>query len=187
MLFALAPVAALPWLHGFFAPEAASAIGSADCGRDASAMTIVADVVAASPGAEEIRASYREGIVVRDGDHRELARVSGWSCESNGELVAIAAGGVDGAGPLIAVAATARDRTTLTLFRVGEGGELEAAFTARVEEHIPDRTRRVTRTGVVTLVPGGLVYRAPAGGVSLWTYDRDARRYIESPTTRPSA
>ena len=46
MLFAFAPVAALPWLQGFFAPVASSNIGSADCGREgASAMTLVADVV----------------------------------------------------------------------------------------------------------------------------------------------
>jgi hypothetical protein len=191
MLLALAPVAALPWLQGFFAPAASSSIGSADCGReDASAMTIVADVVPATPGAEQIRASYSGGIRVIDRDHRELGRIAGLRCESNADaLVAIAAGSVDDGVPLIAIAATSSTTTTLRLYRVGESGGLEPVFAAPVEDRVPDagRARPTTRTGVVTLVPGGLVYRAPAGTVSLWTYDHDARRYIESHATRPSA
>lgn len=35
-----------------------------------------------------------------------------------------------------------------------------------------------THTGDVTMVPGGLVYRHPIDGVSLWKYDVVSHRYV---------
>jgi hypothetical protein len=195
MLLTLAPVAALPWLQGFFAPAASSQLGSYDCGREnPSPMSIVADVAPSSPGSEQILASYADGIVVLDRDHRPLAQTRGLTCEGTAdELVAIAAGDAAIDVPLIAVAATrggsAASTTTLTLLRVDARGTLEPVFSAEVERHERDGAgdERATRTGVVTLVPGGLVYRDLQGLVSLWTYEPDAGRYVESLATRPSA
>ena len=33
--------------------------------------------------------------------------------------------------------------------------------------------------GDVTIVPRGLVYRSPAGGATVWSFDRVTRRYLE--------
>jgi hypothetical protein len=54
-------------------------------------------------------------------------------------------------------------------------------FIGEVERHEND----TTRTGIVTLVPGGLVYQAPTGDTSLWVWDPEQGRYISELTTRP--
>ncbi len=195
MLLALAPVAALPWLQGFFAPAASSDLGSYDCGMEnPSQMTIVADVAPSSPGSEQVLASYTDGIVVLDRNHRPLGASTGFACEGSAdELVAIAAGDASIGVPIVAVAATRggfnESTTTLTMFRVDARGRLLPVFSGDVEYHERDAETRESsaRTGVVTLIPGGLVYRSPQGDISLWTYDRDAGVYIESLITRPSA
>jgi len=195
MLLALAPVAALPWLHGFFAPAASSDVGSYDCGMEnPSQMTIVADVVPSSPGSEQMLASYTDGIVVLDRNRRPLGSNRGFACEGSAdELVAIAAGDASIGVPVVIMAATRggfmESTTTLMIFRVNPRGGLQPVFDGDVEYHERDPETRepTTRTGVVTLIPGGLVYRDPQGVISLWTYDRDAGRYLESLNTRPSA
>jgi hypothetical protein len=202
-LLALAPLAALPWLQGFFTP-AATAEGSShdvvaelaewqvpdeNCvGAAYGGMSLVADLTA-SPGDERVLASYTQGVFVLDAERNSvLARAPGNECEGSAdELVAIAAG--DGAigVPLVAVAASTGGRnenlTWLTLYRVGEGGALAPVFVGEVERHVG----RTTRTGTVTLIPGGLVHRDPAGFTSLWTYDGGLGRYVEQLITRPSA
>jgi len=194
MLAALASVAALPWLQGFFAPTASSDAGSYDCvSDDPQAMVIHADV-AGSPGVEQIVASYHFGIVVRDRAEHVIAQLPGLDCEGSAdELVAIAAG--DGAigVPLLAIAATSggfrESRTLLTLYRVSATGGLQPVFSGEVERHERadrDNEERLTRTGIVTLIPGGLVYRDPSGGSSLWIYDAKLGRYRQELAARPS-
>ena len=204
MLALLAPVAALPWLQGFFAPEAVTERGSPEVIAElaawrapSSSQRCVADEygglsleadVAPTPGRERIIASYSQGMFVLDAEHHVLAQATGFTCQgSSDELVAIAAG--DGAigTPLVALAATSGGRvestTWLTLYRVSNGGELQPVFIGEVERH----ASQTTRTGTVTLIPGGLVYVDPAGTISLWTYDAELGRYVERITNRPYA
>jgi hypothetical protein len=201
-LLALAPLVAMPWLQGFFTPAATAEGSSHDVvaelaewqvpdescvGAAYGGMSLVADLTPA-PGNERVLASYTQGVFVLDAHRSVLAQAPGNECEGSAdELVAIAAG--DGAigVPLVALAATTGGRneslTWMTLYRVGEGGTLAPVFVGEVERRL-DRT---TRTGTVTLIPGGLVYRHPAGVTSLWTYDGWLGRYVEQLTTRPSA
>jgi hypothetical protein len=201
-LAALAPLTALPWLQGFFAPAGVSDVETApivaelapwrapdtDCSASAYGGLAVAADVAPVEGEERVLASYTQGVVVFDREHHVIAHAPGFACEGSAdELVALAVG--DGAigAPLVALAATSGGKTenvtTLSLYRIGTGGALTPVFTGEVEVHV-DQT---TRTGVVTLVPGGLVYREPSGLVSLWTFDDGQGRYVEQLVTRPSA
>lgn len=187
------PLAALPWLQGFFAPSASSDAGSYDCGSDEpSAMVISADL-APRPGTERITASYSRGIAIVDAEQRPIALAPGFPCEGSAdELVAIAAG--DGAigVPLLALAATSGGHneswTVLRLYRVGAGGTLVQVFAGEVEHDTRDADEgtRTTRTGIVTLLPGGLVYRDPYGVLSLWTYDAQRGQYTEALSARPA-
>ena len=124
----LAPLAALPWLQGFFAPEAVTEQSSRD---------IVAEL-----------ATWPEPA----------------GCSAS-ELVGLATGDAAIGTPVIALAATAggrtENRTWLALYRISAGGAMQPIFVAEVEHH----ERDTTRTGVVTLIPGGLVYRDPWGAV----------------------
>jgi hypothetical protein len=200
-LLALAPLAALPWLQGFFTPAASSEGSSHDVvaelaewqvpdencvGAAYGGLSLVADLTAA-PGDERVLASYTQGVIVLDAHRQLIARAPGNECEGSAdELVAIAAG--DGAigVPLVALAATSGGRneslTWMTLYRVGDAGQLTPVFVGEVERHVS----RTTRTGTVTLIPGGLIHRNPTGFTSLWTYDGELGRYVEQFTTRPS-
>jgi hypothetical protein len=199
---ALAPVVALPWLQGFFAPEASTETGTAEVlaelgewgESDGSCiaaayggLSLTADV-STVPGPERVLASFSQGIVVLDQEDHVVARAPGFDCVgSEDELVALAAGYGGIAEPLVALAATSgghnETMTWLTLFRVANSGELQPVFIGEVERHVGDSTR----TGVVTLLPGGLVYRAPSGGASLWAYDAELGRYVEALTSaRPN-
>jgi hypothetical protein len=191
----LAQLAALPWLQGFFAPEASTETGTADVlaelgewgEADGSCiaaayggLSLTADV-SIVPGTERVLASFTQGVVVLDHENHIVARAPGFDCEgSEDELVGLAAGPAGIAEPLVALAATSgghnETMTWLTLYRVANSGELQPVFMGEVERHRGD----TTRTGVVTMVPGGLVYRAPSGGSSLWVYDAELGRYVES-------
>ena len=70
----------------------------------------------------------------------------------------------------------------LTMYRVSNGGELQPIFGGEVERHEGE----TTRTGIVTLIPGGLVYRDPQGSVGMWLYDAELGRYVELFTSRPN-
>jgi hypothetical protein len=202
MLALLAPLAALPWLTGFFDPQAATERASpavidelaayhktsSDCIADSyGGFSLRADV-APNRGSEQILASYSQGVYVLDSDRHVLAHAAGFACAgSSDELVAIAAGDALIGTPLIALAVTsggrAENATYLTLYRVAGGGELQPVFIGEVERHV----NRTTRTGVITIVPGGLIFVDPAGTTSLWIYDAELGRYIEQVTNRPFA
>lgn len=198
----LATLAALPWLQGFFAPQAVTERDSRDViAQLAEWAPPVEDCVAAAygglalradvtpeEGEERILASYTQGVFVLDRDRHLLAQAQSFPCEgSSDELVALAAGDASIGTPVVALAATSGGRaesiTWLTLYRVANSGELQPIFIGEVERHEGD----TTRTGVVTLIPGGLVYRDPQGSIGMWTYDPEAGRYIELFSTRPNA
>jgi hypothetical protein len=197
-------LAAIPWLQGFFAPEASTEAGTAEVlaelgewgeadGSCISAsyggLSLTADVSPTVPGEERILASFTQGVVVLDAEDHIVARTPGFDCEgSEDELVALAVGDAGAGEPFVALAATTgghnETMTWLTLYRVANSGELQPVFIGEVERHVGD----TTRTGVVTLVPGGLVYRPPSGAPSVWTYDAELGRYVEALTPmRPNA
>jgi hypothetical protein len=198
----LAPLVALPWLQGFFRPQGETEQGSRDViaqlaewadpveGCVASAyggLSLRADVSAAA-GPELILASYTQGVFVLDGDRHVLAQAPGFGCQgSSDELVAIAAGDAAIGVPLVVLAATtgghAENVTWLTLYRVADDGVLQPVFVGEVERHEGD----TTRTGTVTLIPGGLVHRDPSGSVGLWIYDPELGRYVEQLSSRIGA
>ena len=195
-------LAALPWLQGFFTPEAVSErdvpsvidelaewrAAPGDCVADSyGGLSLRADV-APTEGRERILASYSQGVFVLDQSRHVLAQATGFSCQgSSDELVAIAAGDAAIGTPLVALAATtggrAESATYLTLYRVSGGGELQPVFIGEVERH----ANQQTRTGLVTIIPGGLIFVDPAGTVSLWIYDSQLGRYIVQLTNRPFA
>lgn len=202
-LLALAPVAALPWLQGFFAPEASTETGTAEvlaelgewgesdgsCVSDSYGGLSLTAEVSTVPGPERVLASFAHGIVVLDHEDHIVARTPGFDCEgSEDNLVALAAGDGGIAEPMVVLAATTgghdETMTWLTLYRVANSGELQPVFIGEVERHVDD----TTRTGVVTLLPGGLVYRPPAGPPSIWAYDAELGRYVEAVTEpRPTS
>lgn len=199
----LVPLAALPWLQGFFAPQGVSEQGSRDvlaelaeyrepmddCVATAyGGLELEADVTPAVEGDERVLASFTQGVFVFDRERHLLAQAPANECEgSSDELVALAAGDASIGTPVVALAATSGGRaesvTWLTLYRVANGGELQPIFIGEVERHAGD----TTRTGIVTTIPGGLVYRDPQGAVGLWLYDSELGRYVELFTSRPNA
>jgi hypothetical protein len=199
----LIPLAALPWLQGFFAPQGVTEQGSRDvlaelaeyrdpvddCVASAyGGLTLRADVTPAVAGEEQILASYTQGVFVLDRDRHLLAQAPAIECEGSAdELVALAAGEASIGTPVVALAATSGGRaesvTWLTLYRVANGGELQPIFIGEVERHAGD----TTRTGIITLIPGGLVFRDTRGSVGLWLYDSELGRYVELFTSRPNA
>lgn len=198
----LASLAALPWLQGFFAPQGETEQGSRDVlpqlaeWRDPSedcvasaygGLSLHADV-SEQEGTELVLASYTQGVFVFDDNRHLLAQAQGIPCEGSAdELVGLAAGDAAIGTPVVVLAATAGGRTEsvtwLTMYRVGDGGELQPIFNGEVERHEGESTR----TGVITLVPGGLVYRDPQGTVSMWLYDEELGRYVELFRNQPSA
>ncbi len=200
--FVLATLAALPWLQGFFASHGVTERGSRDviaqlaewappvedCVAAAYGGLVLRADVTSEEGEELILASYTQGVFVLDRDRHLLAQAQGLPCEgSSDELVALAAGDASIGTPVVALAATSGGRaesiTWLTLYRVANSGELQPIFIGEVERHEGD----TTRTGVITLIPGGLVHRDPRGSIGMWTYDPEVGRYIELFTTRPNA
>jgi hypothetical protein len=194
MMLVLASLAALPWLQGF-EPVASSDHGSASVEQDIASLDedepapcvssayggleITADVAPAD-GDETVLASFTHGVAVLAADHHVIARAPGFPCQGSAdELVAVAAGDAMIGAPVIALAASTgghnENITWLTLYRVNDAGKLTPVFTGLVERHV----KHVTRTGVILLFPGGLVYRPPVGNTQIWLYDRDAGRYVE--------
>ena len=168
---------ALPWLQGFFLATTVS--GNAN--------RIEADL-ADAPGPESIEASYTEGIVVRDAEGHVLAHAPGFepSGGSADDIDALAIGDAGLGAPVLALAATKgghnESLTWLTLYRVANSGELQPIFTGEVEHH----EGRSTTTGVVTVIPGGLIYQPPGGGSEIWLYDESLGRYVQRDQDRPS-
>lgn len=200
MLAVLVPLVAMPWLAGFDATAVAdrpspevgetlaawSALDPACVDTAYGGLTLDADV-APAPGTETVLASFSQGIAVLDQGGRLVARAPGVACAGSAdELIAIAAGDAWIGTPVIALAATtgghAESVTWITLYRVGDAGQLVPAFTGAVEEH----ARHATRTGAVLVVPGALIYQEPSGATSVWTYDPDAGRYVLQGGAGPS-
>ncbi|MGE5185007.1 MAG: hypothetical protein ACM31C_23220 [Acidobacteriota bacterium] len=193
MLSTLATIAALPWLQGFepaavtdrptrgvldelaeWQPAEDRCVAAAYGGLE-----VIADLTPA-PGDERVLASFSQGLVVLDRDRHLISRAPGFTCQGSAdELEAMAIGDAWIGEPVIALAATAGGHnesvTSLTLYRVGDAGALVPVFTGEVERHVG----RATRTGIVMVFPGGLVYRAPNGTTSVWRYDEAAGRYVD--------
>ncbi|HEY5921220.1 MAG TPA: hypothetical protein VIV11_06100 [Kofleriaceae bacterium] len=200
-MHSLLALAALPWLQGFFAPQGVTEQGSRDvlaelaeyrepvedCVAAAYGGLSLRANVSASEGDERVLASYTQGVFVFDGDRHLLAHAQPIECEGSAdELVAMAAGDAAIGVPVLALAATsggrAENATVLTLYRVANDGVLQPIFVGEVERHEGE----TTRTGIVTLVPGGLVYRDPRGSVGMWLYDAELGRYVELFTSQPN-
>jgi hypothetical protein len=176
MLLALA---ALPWLQGF-TPDAVADHPSRAVSAELAEWKKPDDQCVASAygglklenHGTRVLATYSQGVFVLDENRHLVAQAPGFECNgSSDELIAIAEGNAWVGAPVIALAATSGGRaesvTWLSLYRVGAAGKLEPVFTGAVERHGDHQTK----TGVVTIVPGGLIYRAPDGTTSLWTWD----------------
>jgi len=196
-----AQLAALPWLQGFFAPEGVTEQGSREVltelseWRDPAEDCVASEYgglalranVSAVEGSEKIVASYTQGVFVLDRDRHLLAQSQPFECEGSAdELVALAAGDASIGVPLIVLATTSGGRaenvTWLTLYRVANDGVLQPVFVGEVERHEGD----TARTGIITLIPGGLVYRDTRGSIGMWLYDAELGRYVELFTSRPN-
>jgi hypothetical protein len=189
---------ALPWLHNF-AATAESGVAmpgtvarmsrwrpaDMDCGGGAyGGLSIVADV-AEPRGTEEVLASYTQGVLVVDAAGRLIASATAPVCRGSADAIeAIAAGDAQIGRPVIAMAMTTgghrESSTWLVLYQV-IGGVVAPVFSAMVEERRDDHSR----SGSVTLLPGALMYRAPSGGQTLWTYSDEQQRYIELAMVTP--
>lgn len=182
----------LPWLHGFVAVAEAAGPRSDVVGRmarwrdpDASCaaasyggMAITADV-ARTRGAEEVLASFTQGVLVIGADGTLLASATALPCQGSADdLEGLAAGDADIDRPVIALAVTTGghrlSQTWLVLYGV-TGGVVAPLFTGKVEDRAGDRTR----TGAVTLLPGALLYREPAGTQTMWVYSGEQQRYMQ--------
>ena len=182
MLLALV---ALPWLQGFQAEAVAdhpSRTVAAELSEwrkpDEDCVASAYGGLSLDRGGQRVLASFSQGVFIVDANRRLVAQAPGFDCNGSAdELVALATGEAWVGTPLVALAATtgghAESVTWLSLYRVGDGGTLEPVFTGAVERHEGHQTR----TGVVTIVPGGLIYRAPEGTTSVWIYD--GNRYVE--------
>lgn len=168
---------ALPWLQGFFLVATVSE----------NTNRVEADL-ADGPGNEIVEASYTEGIVVRDTEGNVLAHAPGFDTSggSTDDIDALAIGDAQIGTPVLALAATKGGHnesiTWLTLYRVANSGELQPTFTGEVERH----EGRTTKTGIVTVIPGGLIYQPPTGELSVWLYDESLGRYVQRDQGRPS-
>lgn len=149
---------ALPWLQGFFL--AATLSGNAN---------------------EKVEATYDDGITIRNAEGQVVAQSPGFepSGGSADAIEGVAVGDAQIGSPVIALAATTGGHnesvTWLTLYRV-EGSALVPVFSAEVERH----RSRTTKTGIVTVVPGGLIYQDLEGRSGIWLYDDSLGRYVQS-------
>jgi len=180
----------MPWLHGFTTSGISDVlvpgvgdriqrhVRCEDC-IGLEGLEITADV-APAPGDETILASYAMGVVVIGRDGKMIASGPGYNVGGSAdELVAIATGDAAVGAPVIAIAARTGGRRAnavwLELYRVGTTAKLERLFAGVVEEHADNQDR----TGSVTIVPNGLIHRAPRSKTSdLWMFDPRAGRYL---------
>ena len=187
-----APPTSLPWLRNFAATAESSvatpmvvermtqwrAPDTSCSAAEYGGLSIRANV-AGGRGSEEILASFTQGVLVLDAAGRLVASATAPECQGSAdELVAIAAGDAHIDGPVIALALTTGGHhaatTWLVLYRV-IGGVVAPVFSGAVEEQLGEQVR----SGEVTLLPGALVYRAPSGTRTLWSYSAEHGRYGE--------
>ena len=191
MLTLFAALVAMPWLQGF-APSATT---------DEPSKAAVAELTEWQPPEEKcsasayggfaltvddqrVLASYTQGIVVLDKDRNAIAHAPPFTCQGSAdEIVALAMGDAWIGTPVLAFAATTGGKneniTWLTLYRASD---LAPVFTGVVERH----EGRRTRTGIVLVYPGGLLYQPPTGGPQLWRYDPDQHRFINTGEFQPN-
>jgi hypothetical protein len=145
---------------------------------DVGGIELSADVIVGDRG-ETVLATYG-ALVVLDATGRLVAR--GRSFKPTGsadELLAVAVGDALLDTPVIAVSARVgghrESQVWLELYRVGPRETLDRIFSAVTEDHGEHDT-----IGEVTLVPGGLTYKAPhSSRARRWTFDARAGRYLE--------
>lgn len=185
------PAASVPWLRGFAAtatsddeiPAVSERLGD-DSGYGG--LQVTADV-APGDGVETVLASYGQGVAVVDRTGKLLARAPGFeTVGSADDLVALSVGDAGIGTPVIALAVSRGGHresvTSIVLYAVG-GGRLEQLFEGPVEE-----TDGIdTFTGVISFVPGGLLYRAPrTEAATVWIFDAGRSRYVLThATARP--
>jgi hypothetical protein len=182
MLLALV---ALPWLQGFQV-QAVADHPSRKVGETLSEYRALdPDCVASAYGglsldtpSGKVLASFSQGMFLFDKNHQLQGQVPGFQCAGSAdELVSMAVGDAFLDSPVIALAATSGGRaesiTWLGLYKVSKTGTLDPVFIGTVERHDDHQTH----TGTVTIVPGGLIYHAPEGATSVWTYD--GTRYVQ--------
>jgi hypothetical protein len=184
----------IPWLHGF-EPVAKTETPSAAVverlarwqAPDESCSATAYGGLALELGDRTILASYTQGAVVVDHEDRVVARLAPLACAGSADEIELLAVGDAGIGqPAIAMVITNgghRTKTTwFALLRV-HGDQLEPVFAAPVEE-----TRgRTTHVGDVTVMPGTLIYRAPDGAPTIWTYDGERGVFAMSAAPVPNA
>ena len=150
-----------------------------DCIGDAYGGIELSADVAPSAGTETVLASFSQGIVVLAADGHRIASSAGFDCMgSEDDLVAVEIVRMPLEAPVIAIAATEggrRESTTwLELLAVDRSDHLQQLFAGEIER----RDDTGIHTGDVTVIPGGLVYRHPTEGTSMWKYDPAAGRYV---------
>ena len=184
---------ALPWLHRFAptaetseaTPSVIARMGqwrAADPSCSAAAyggFEITAEVAAEFAGLETVLASFTQGVLVFDAKARLIASAMPLACGGSAdEFVGLAAGDAHIGEPVIALAVTTgghrESATWLVLYRVADG-VVAPIFAGVVEDHTSDQSR----IGDVTLLTGALVYHAPSGVRTLWTYDTAEHRYVQ--------
>jgi hypothetical protein len=182
---------AVPRLHGLTdlavsdrgSADATRALGDWDAGDPSCAAgafsTIDLDAdVAPAPGIESVFASYAQGILVVDRDGQPAASLPGYPCSGSAdELDLLAAGSAYGDRTLVVMGTSGghRERTTwVNLFRVGtEPTRLDPVFAGTIEERGAS-----VRYGSISLLPGALVHRTPAGPAVFYVFDPVARAYV---------
>ena len=127
----------------------------------------------------DVLASFHQGVVVVDGSGHVVGRAPAFASEGTADdLVSLAIGDGQLDKPVIALAVTRgghRESTTwLVLYRVGGSGRLDRLFEQPIEEHDGDDAF----VGSVTLIPQGLIYQKPHGGLERWQLDAARGRYV---------
>jgi len=185
MLTLFATLVAMPWLQGF-APDATTDHPTKGAVAELAEWQPAEERCAASAyggfalafGEQRVLASYTQGIVVLDKNKNAVAHAGPFTCQGSAdEILALEAGDAWIDTPVLAFAATTGGKnesvTWLTLYRASD---LAPLFTGVVERH----EGRRTRTGVVLVYPGGLLYQPPAGAPQVWRFDPDQHRYINT-------
>lgn len=192
MLTLFATLVAMPWLQGFAETATTDHPTKGAVAELTEWQPPEARCTAAAYGAFELTvgdqrvlASYTQGIVVLDKQHDAVAHAPPFTCQGSADdIVALEVGDAWIGAPVLAFAATTGGKnesiTWVTLYRLGD---LVPVFTGVVERH----EGRRTRTGVVLVYPGGLIYQPPTGPSQVWRYDDDQHRFINTGEFQPNA
>ena len=188
------PTSGVPGLRGFVTtassdrpePSVLARIGEwraadADCAANAyGGIAVTGDLGAGAKHPQTVLATFDELVVVDANDELVAAAPTEFACTGGSadalEIVAIGRTWLD--VPMIAIAATiggrAEQSTYVALFRVA-GGRLVPMFRGAVEAREGDDVF----SGSITIVPEGLVYRAPGDPATWWRLDHATGRYVQ--------